>query len=189
MYSDEIINGLETIVIEKNKVFSAFENRYASKIDEFEKKQREEFWAFSKAIREENKIEWELAKKEKEEAEANYKKARDEKNIESAKATMKFPEGSIVVRWEKPRWSYNSNEIKRGERAKVEIFRDGDEIPDNMRWSRPYVGKVIYRYLKKDGTTGKKFETGDWDFHLESELLPSEKAALDKKDSFIADGV
>lgn len=189
MHSDEIIRGLETTATEKTKAYNAFENKYSNLVRELEQKQRAELFAFHKSIREQDKTEWELAKKEMDEAQANFRKANDENYTEKSRANMKFPEGSIVVTWENPRWSYDNNSIKRGERAIVQLFKDGDEVPDNKRYGRPWVGQVIYRYLKKDGTTGKKYETTDYRFHLESELLPSEKAALDKKDSFIADGV
>ena len=189
MHSDEIIKKLEEISSQKYGVFNILEQYYQKKIREFEDKQREELYAFHKSIREVNKTEWELAKKEMDEAKKNLENARNENHIETTRANMKFPEGSIVVTWENPRWSCNNNGIKRGERAIVEIFKDGDEVPDNKRYGRPWVGQVVYRYLKKDGTTGKKYETSDYMFHLESELLPSEQAELDKKDSFVADGV
>jgi hypothetical protein len=53
----------------------------------------------------------------------------------------------------------------------VEVVRQSSDFPANMRWSRPTLGKVIIRKVKKDGTPSLQFY--DWgDGKIENWSLP-----------------
>lgn len=67
-----------------------------------------------------------------------------------------YAPGTIVVKWEKK--YYSEIYSKKDERGIVAVYDGTQELPENMsHWSAPKRGDIIVQYLKKDGSTGKKF--------------------------------
>lgn len=87
--------------------------------------------------------------------------------LEDAAATIKWPVGTVVCAWDRPRCRL-TGKIK-GDwhciaKGIVEIITHESEHPDNLnKYSRSDIGTVVVRLLKKDGTPGRKYEVlGHW---------------------------
>ena len=78
-----------------------------------------------------------------------------EKNLAQLKA-YGITEGETLYFWTHPKYDYTK--YIQTKSAIVQIFREGDEYPDNCRWDKPSIGDIILRYLKNNGTPGKKIE-------------------------------
>lgn len=79
------------------------------------------------------------------------------RGIESL-AMLPHPLGTKLVEWKRPRYSSIGKLSKTGKVAVLEIFKEGDLIPDNIRWSKPPVGMIVLRILKKNGTRSSRVE-------------------------------
>lgn len=91
-------------------------------------------------------------------ADRAWRRAMDEKRIAEANAKLPFPEGTILVKWEAPRWNAQSPWTKSQERGIFQMFKEGDEYPSNIKWARWAPGDFVVRLLKKDGSAGLKIE-------------------------------
>jgi hypothetical protein len=86
-------------------------------------------------------------------------------------AKLPYPVGTVLVEWEYPRWSHDGSKLKKsGNRAVLQLYKQGDPLPGNSRWNRPRVGELVLRYLKKDGTPGMNVKA--WQDRYEGEWMP-----------------
>jgi hypothetical protein len=91
--------------------------------------------------------------------------------------SIPYPEGTILYLWEaRDRWNKNPPMFlsHTGQKAVIQFFRNGDPLPDNMKWSKPLHGEIIIRVLNKEGQPGKRLER--W-------------AAVHNKDCWLPEGV
>ena len=93
---------------------------------------------------------------------SELKKIEDELNanklIEWGVNSLPYPEGTILHKWMQYGWGTKNPYTMTKETGVIQIFRNGDEYPDNMRWNKPRIGDLIIRLHKKDGSLGKKIE-------------------------------
>ena len=87
-----------------------------------------------------------------------FKDLQNEINLESAEKKLPYPEYTEMIWWIKESSyskidKYNKTAIK----GVLQLFREGDEYPDNMKYGRPVVGCSIVRLCKGNGDLGKKF--------------------------------
>lgn len=92
-----------------------------------------------------------------------------------SESRLPYPEGTILKEWT---WHVGfsgtiHNLRLTGEVGVIEIFKEGDEISANVRWSKPLVGNIVLRMLKKDGTKGK--DVRFWSDGMKREWLPDGK--------------
>lgn len=84
--------------------------------------------------------------------------AHDAAKIEAAESGegLPYPLGTVVVKWENPSCYGNTFPHRAtDERARLEVFKTGDEYPLNRgSYSRPDPGQLVLRLLKKNGTPG-----------------------------------
>lgn len=112
-----------------------------------------------KTLQDEFGVEKQAVYREKNRLQREYEEIRDRIALESVE--LPYPEGTILLEWKDTRdYNYKPVKCKTGNRAVIQVFRKGDEIPVNQRWKNfsISVGDVVLRELKKDGTPGKKFE-------------------------------
>jgi hypothetical protein len=62
------------------------------------------------------------------------------------------------VEWNYPRYGHDYTLYKTKNKAVLQVFKQGDHVPANVRWGRPSVGSLVLRSLKKDGTLGAAVE-------------------------------
>jgi hypothetical protein len=78
---------------------------------------------------------------------------------------LPHPEGTVLVEWKAGRY-YADKTLRPARKAVLQIYREGDPLPANVKWHRPQVGEIILRLLKKDGTPSSAIEQihsrGDW---------------------------
>jgi hypothetical protein len=100
-------------------------------------------------------------------AEAAKQKAEEAVKVEAdriraleSEAAMPYPVGTKLVEWKKSRnaWMGSREWDKSGVVGVIEIFKAGDEVPENIRWNKPVVGQIVIRYLKKDGSKAARVE-------------------------------
>jgi hypothetical protein len=144
-----ILEELQKVAREKYEALSNIQSeRCGMERDlkrEVEKKVREKFGEA------ENKASAESAK-----AYAALKAEQERIRFAESEAKIPYPVGTKMVFWERERFG-------EGWRAPcvygvLEIFKQGDEYPENLRWNAPNVGDIIVRLMTKDGKLGKKTE-------------------------------
>ena len=72
--------------------------------------------------------------------------------------SLPYPLGTKLIEWKRPRFSCIGGMSKTGKVAVLEILKEGDSIPDNIRWSKPRIGSIVLRMLKKNGTRSSHLE-------------------------------
>jgi hypothetical protein len=84
-------------------------------------------------------------------------------DVQESLEKLPYPEGTIMVGWTRNRidmpWKQCKEWRQTGERAVLQVVREGDVFPSNIRWCRPRVGAVILRYFKKNGSLGLKWDS------------------------------
>lgn len=93
------------------------------------------------------------------------------REIES-KASLPYPVGTKLVEWKIGRnaWESSRDWSKTGVVGVMEIFKAGDEVPENIRWNKPVVGQIVIRHLKKDGSKAARVEV--WNDYMRVCWLP-----------------
>ena len=94
------------------------------------------------------------------ENEANARKEfeaeRDRIAVEEAPSKIKFPEGTVMVKWAR---AWYDGHYTPTEKYKLCIFRQGDPLPGNIgKWKVPNVGDVVMRKILKDGSLSARVE-------------------------------
>lgn len=74
-----------------------------------------------------------------------------------------LPVGTVIVKWERPRYTYGRGPLKLTDQVgMVEVWSPDSVYPENKsRYSRPHAGDIVVRLLKKDGTPSKNFESAN----------------------------
>lgn len=86
-----------------------------------------------------------------------FNKAKAEDRIQQSLGRLKHPEGTILVEWRMPRYSSQGHYSPTGKKGVLQVVRPGDEFATNRVCSRPSVGSVIVRLLRKDGSVGLNY--------------------------------
>ena len=80
--------------------------------------------------------------------------ARDAARIEEAPSKAKYQVGTIMCEWV-PTYGTRNYYKATGKRGVVQVYHPGDSVAATKdKYSRPALGSVVIRPLKKDGTTG-----------------------------------
>jgi hypothetical protein len=80
-----------------------------------------------------------------------------------SEASLPYPLGTVLKEWVWHGGYFERSESGgryrlTGRVAVLEIFKDGDELPRNVRWGKPHAGQIVLRMTKKDGSRGKDVE-------------------------------
>ena len=84
--------------------------------------------------------------------------------LEAQVANLPYPEGTVMVEFEKyvpfGASGINKNPLRlSGTKGVFQVYRNGDEYPANLgRYKKPQNGDYIIRLYRVDGTLGKAFE-------------------------------
>ena len=152
-----------------DKLKSQRDDHRRTLVAEMEKALNERFGdAISKAFENESK-----ARKE-------FEAERDRVAVEEAPGKMQFPEGTVIVKWEK---NWHDDGYCPTKRFQVCIFRQEDPLPRNIsRYSRPNVGAIVMREILKDGSLSKRCEgvSGGWRLWLPEGQVPEGVRVADK---------
>lgn len=98
-----------------------------------------------------------IASQERAETDKLLNNAMNEKKVQDTLARIPYPEGTVLVKWASGRWNEVTKRremVKTNDRGVVQVYREGDPCPSNTRWNKPYVGDMIVRLVKKDGSLG-----------------------------------
>ena len=143
------LEELQNVLHEANNLKMNVEARQREREQELMAKMREQLdYIFGQ--------EWRIAVDAVNKASAEYTIERNKVNEQKSLESLPYPVGTKLFEWETKQWT---NEFRKTNRVAVlEIYKQGDALPVNTRWSRPEVGDMVLRILKKDGTVGSKVE-------------------------------
>lgn len=144
-FTKEDIKAINGRLDEAMRVRMEVERRQYDRKGELEKALRETLYA-------EFGAEMEAAQSAERKLRDELREASDAFALENV--TPPHPEGTVLVEWNPPHWSTNACRPT-GRKGVVQVYRAGDPLPLNARWSVPRVGDVVIRELKKDGTPAK----------------------------------
>lgn len=104
------------------------------------------------------------------EAELTAAKALSEEAIEKAALAeeREIPAGTLMEEWKIPRHTYGRGPaVLTGRKGILEIITRDSVHPGNISgWSRPAVGQIVVRIIRKDGSPGMSYvhgyETKNW---------------------------
>lgn len=150
------INELADQYKKAGEKFEAMRLKWESRRRELEEQARKQLSA-------ELGDEYKKVQAEKIRAHDEWQKELDRLNLEKAQENAPFATGTRMRKWTyRNRWTADQDSYIQSDVIGVfQVFRRGDEAPQNQRWSRPSCGDFIVRFLKKDGNPGSKFERYD----------------------------
>ena len=94
------------------------------------------------------------------------KKALEDAKVAAAPSHAKYPIGTVLLEWARHTERFSSKQFPlqlTGVRGVLEVFTAESAWPENQRWSRPGIGDVVVRPLKKDGKPAAKcLVLGEW---------------------------
>ena len=158
------IKELEKVWLEKTLVKRAVEDRRREReyvlLAEVHAKLNAEFGA-----------ELEAARKTENEAKVALSAEENRVREDVTLSKLPYPLGTVLAEWSYGSSTWTPNNLKKTtNKAVLQVFKQGDPLPANVRYNRPSVGSLVLRLLKKDGTTGAAVE--QWNPVYEKCWLP-----------------
>ena len=85
----------------------------------------------------------------------------EKKRPQSSIANLPMPEGTVLYKWVHNGYYSGRMRKKSGLSGIFQVYREGDQYPQTLRWKKPSVGNFIVRLLNKNGKPGIKIARYD----------------------------